>query len=447
MSDESEPPVVATSLRDRVRNSKIATIFAIRDFRLMWTGAFIIFTGSWVQIVAQGYFVYQLTGEESKLALVNFANSMPVFVLGFIAGSLADSFDKKKVLIACQALFAVCSGLLATLTYRGEAQYWHVLAVSFFLGIVACVEMPTRQSVVSRVVPMEQLAAAVPINAMTFNAARIAGPAIGGMLLAKFGVSACYLLNSMTFFGLIAAVAAIKTPLKPEKRQPQPIKDLVFEGALYTYREHRLKLLLILESITAVFGIVYVTLIPAYVVQAFGHHDSSTQAAKVAIGNAYTSMGAGAIVGLLLAIRVSDSPRRGRSVVISMVTLFLSLIGMSLAKTPVLAYACFAVAGASTLTQFNTTNALFQILSPERLRGRVLAMRIWALNGLSPFGIVFLGWLATQTRATPLPLLGSGVEAALRFGSVFVGAGALYGFTQLDKLSDLTPATETGKIG
>jgi len=410
-------------------------------------GAFISFTGSWVQIVAQGYFVYQLTNEESKLALVNFANSMPVFVLGFIAGSLADSFDKKKVLIACQALFAVCSGLLATLTYRGEAQYWHVLAVSFFLGIVACVEMPTRQSVVSRVVPMEQLAAAVPINALTFNAARIVGPAIGGALLAKFGVSACYLLNSMTFFGLIAAVAAIRTPLKPEKRAPQPIKDLVFEGALYTLRESRLKLLLTLESITAVFGIAYVTLIPAFVVQAFGYANNDSVAAKVAIGQAYTSMGAGAIVGLLVAIRVSDSPRRGRSILIAMVCLCLAMVGMSLAKTPWLAYLCIAVAGGSTLTQFNTTNALFQILSPERLRGRVLSMHIWALNGLSPFGIVFLGWLATQSRATPLPILGSGVEAALRLGSVFVGLGAAYGITRAHRLFDLTPATETGKMG
>ncbi|RYG42816.1 MFS transporter, partial [bacterium] len=382
-------------LQERMQGSKLVRVLSYPDFRLMWFGAFLSFTGSWVQNVAQGYFVYELTHDEGKLALVSFASSIPVFLFGFVAGGLADAFDKRKVLIVAQALLGCAALFLAWATWRGTATFGSVIAVAFVVGLIGCVEMPTRQSIVSRVVPAEDLAAAVPVNAMTFNVARIFGPAIGGFLLATVGVAACYLLNGLSFIALIWAVLAIRADLGRPERRKQPIGDLIFEGALYTFREVRLRTLLILETITACFGIFYLPLIPAYVREELGYSEA---ASKGALAGAYTSIGVGALIGLVFITSLSDSPHKGRIVRGAMLAIGIGLLVLSTVHSPWVAFPTMAIIGGSTIMQFNTTNALFQLLSPEHLRGRVLSMHIWALNGLSPFGILALGTLAGVSR-------------------------------------------------
>jgi MFS family permease len=418
--------------------SKLARVLSYRDFRLLWIGSFLSFTGGWVQNVAQGYFVYKLTGDEAKLALVTFAWSFPVLLFGFIAGSLADAYNKRTVLVVTQALFAAGALYVAAAVYWNFISYWQVLVVSLFLGLVACIEMPTRQSIVSRVVPAEDLAAAVPVNAMTFNVARIFGPALGGLLLAKVGIAACYLLNGLSFIALVWAALAIRSDLGRPEGDPQPIKDLITEGALYTLREPRLRTLLILETITAVFGIYYIALIPAYVEQVLGMVQPT--AAKQTIGNAFTATGVGALVGLLLITQLSDSPHKGRIIQGSMLAIGIGLMLLSVVHVPMVAYVLLAIVGGSTIMQFNTTNALFQTLAPERLRGRVLSMHIWALNGFSPFGVLFFGWLASTTRTNltaPIPYLSTGMSLALQVGSLTMLLGTAWSFWHQRTLANL----------
>ncbi len=410
--------------------SKIGRIMRYRDFRLLWIGAFISFTGGWVQNVAQGYFVYQLTGEESKLAMVSFFWSLPVLLFGLVAGTFADTFDKRKVMVVTQCLLACGSAFLAVATFGGFVQYWHVVAVAFFLGTVSSVEMPTRQSIVSRVVPAEELAAAVPVNAMTFNVARIVGPAIGGLLLARFGVPWCYLLNTFTFIALIFSTLKIKSDLSARPREAQPLMDLVLEGMLYTMRDRRLRTLFLLEAITASFGIVYMPLLPAFVEQILRMNKVD---AKGALGLCYTFVGIGAFAGLILVTTLSDRPWKAKIIRIAMWTISVCLVILSVARSLWVAFPCLALLGACTVAQFNTTNALFQILSPDKLRGRVLAMHIWGLNGLSPFGILFFGWLANETRLHPFfhfrgelhYLTTTGVALAYQGAAACVVVGAL----------------------
>jgi len=426
----------------RLQTSKLARVLSYRDFRLLWIGAFVSFTGSWIQKVAQGYFVYQLTGDETKLALVSFASSIPVFVFGFVAGSLSDTFNKRLVLVITQALFGISSLYLAAATYFGFVQYWHILAVSLLLGFVGCVEMPTRQSVVSRVVPQEDLATAVPINAMTFNVARIFGPAIGALMLTSFGVGFCYLVDGLSYLALIWSAYAIRSDLSATRREPQPVKDLIFEGALYTWREPRLRTLLILESITAMVGIFFLPLVPAYVEQVLGFGPT---VAKAANGSAYTAIGIGALVGLFINVHRSESRHKGAVIRYGMLTIGVSLFMLGVLRQPFYAYIAMAFVGAATLIQFNTTNSLFQTLAPERLRGRVLSMHIWALNGLSPFGVLFFGWLAEATRNNPdvmiaghhYTLPSTGVALACDVGAVLMLVGTLAAFFSRRTLADL----------
>ncbi len=419
------------TLLQSIAKSNLYRVLSYSDFRLLWIGAFLSFTGSWVQNVAQGFYVYQLTGDESKLGFVSFCSSVPVFIFGFVAGTLADAFNKRTVLIITQAIFAAGALFLAVATQYKFVQYWQIVAVSLLLGLVSCVEMPTRQSVVSRVVPPEDLGAAIPVNAMTFNIARIFGPAFGGVLLAKFGVSTCYLMNGISFIALIWAAMAIKADLTSRPREPQPIRDLLMEGFLYTMRDHRLRTLFLLETVTAGFGLAYLPLLPAFVHQVMGV--TSDTAAKHTLGSAYTAVGIGALSGLLMVTQYGDSRWKAKIIRMAMWVLGFGLLALSFASTPILAYPVLAIIGAAGVAQLNTTNALFQLMSPERLRGRVLAMHIWALNGFSPFGVLFFGWLANTTRLdhhflfahTTYTLQSFGVSLSMQLGGFCVLLGAI----------------------
>lgn len=381
--------------------------FAYRDFRLLWTGAFLSFIGSWVQSVAQGYFVYDLTGSKFLLSLVGVMGMLPISIFGPFAGSFADMFNRRRVLILMQAIFAASALFLAAAIYFRFIEYWHIIVVALVNGLAAAIEMPTRQSIVGKVVPVEELPRAIPLNAMTFNLARLIGPAIGSILYSLGGPSLCYLINGLSFLALIFAAMAIRADLRAVQREPQPIKDLLFEGMLYTWRDKRLKALFMLETIVSVFGLIYLPMMPAIVRDMLGLDVRG-------LGWAMTSVAVGGISGLVLLTRLSDRPWRAKAIRMSMTAMGVALILVAFTRSPLFAFPCFAVMGMSAIIQFNTTNTLFQLLSPEHLRGRVLAMHVWALVGAGPFGTLGAGVLAEQT-SMPVTLFAGGV-------CVFLGA-------------------------
>lgn len=393
------------AFRDR---SRLVRVFRHRDFRLLWSGAFLSFIGSWVQNVAQGYLVFQLTKDNGLLGLVSFLSSVPTTVLGPVAGSIADTFNRKTILVICQVAFSIGALYLAAATYWNFVGYWQIATVALLLGVVGAVEMPVRQSTVSSCVPPEDLPVAIPVNAMTFNISRLIGPAIGGALFAATGAAACYFVNGLSFFALIFAVLAIRADLSPQRREPQPIRDLIAEGALYTFRDRRLRMLFILESLVSMCGLIYLTQMPAIAEQMLH------QPKQLYLG--YIAVGVGAILALATIMTLSDRPVRALLIRSAMSLLGVTLIVLSFAGSQWQAFPCFAILGMCAITHFNVTNTLFQTLSPPRLRGRVLAMHIWALSGLGPFGTLAFGFVA---KAIGLPI-------ALQIGGGIVCVGAIY---------------------
>jgi MFS family permease len=291
--------------------------------------------------------------------------------------------------------------------------------VALILGAVAALEMPTRQSIVSRVVPPEDLPIAIPINALTFNMARLVGPAIGGVLLASFGTAACYFINGLSFTALIFAGLAIRADLRASDREVQPIWDLVIEGALYTWRDARLRTLLILESSVSIFGLFYLTQIPAIA-------DEMLHTGK-RLGESYLAVVVGSVLALIFITSMADRPIRIMALRIAITAVSIGLILLSLARTPFIAYPIFALLGFASVTIFNTCNTLFQTLSPDRLRGRVLSMHVWALSGLGPFGVWGFGYLAQRT----------GLPFALEMGGILVALTAIYSWTFRRNLSNV----------
>ncbi|MCX7798721.1 MAG: MFS transporter [Fimbriimonadales bacterium] len=430
--------------------------FRHRDFLLLWLGALISFIGSWIQNVGHGWIVFELTRDEAKLAFIAFCSSVPVSLVGPFAGLLADAYDKRWVLIACQAVFAAGALFLAAAVGFGFAQYWHFVLVALLLGLVSTVEMPTRQTVVSRVVPPEELAAAVPLQAMTFNLARIIGPALGGALLAFFGAQACFIVNGTSYAALIFSVLLIRSDLRSVPRVVEPVRERLLAGFRYAWSHRSIRTLLSLEAVVSVFALHYLALMPAIASKMLGLD-------KQGLGLAMSAVGVGAIAGLLALTSIANRPWRALTIRIAMTSVGLSLLLLSYARTGWQAFPLLMLAGLGTVSQFNTTNALCQLLSPDELRGRVLSLHIWALSGLGPVGLLLFGWIARwlpphlapdlapmalAAQAVPmapdLVRLGpgllvshTGLPLALRIGAMVVLAGALWAWMDRRGLSGL----------
>ncbi len=380
-----------------------------RDFRLLWVGSFFSFTGSMVQNVAQGYLVYDLTRSEQKLALVSFAMSLPVSFFGPFGGFVADLFDRRWALVAAMAASALGPIWLAYATWSGRLEYWHFLAAAVLMGFVQCVELPVRQSIVRAVVSPQDLSAAIPAQASTFNLARIVGPVIGGLLAAAFGAAVCFVVNAASYIALAVAPFLMKADLRPPPRRKEPVMDVILEGMRYTFREPSLRLLFWMEAATSVFGTFYIALMPAIAKSRLGLDQAG-------LGVALSCIGCGALAGLVLVASMSQRPYKALFAHSAMTVMALGLGSLALVRSTALAFLLLGLVGMATIVQFNQTNLLFQLIAPEALKGRVLSMHVWAISGLAPIGTLLFGGVAEA----------QGLQAALGSGAVCLLVASLW---------------------
>jgi MFS family permease len=312
------------------------------------------------------------------------------------------------VLVACMVASAVGPLALAWLYSQGQLRFEHILLVAFMNGLAGTIEVPTRQSVVRNVVGERDLAAAIPAQAMTFNFARVVGPAVGGQLVVALGPQSCYIVNGCSYFALAAAVLAIRADLRATGRRREPIADLLLAGVKYTIRHPGLRTLFVMESATSVFGTFHLALMAAI--------------AKELLGLGARGLG-----------NAADKPWKARMAGIAMAVLGTGLGLLAWTTSIWVAAPLLAVIGAATIMQFNTTNTLFQLLSPPQLRGRVLSMHIWALSGLAPIGALFFGWLASV----------SSLRVALMVGSFATLTAATWAFMNRSKIEEPVFESET----
>ncbi|MFM9873305.1 MAG: MFS transporter [Fimbriimonadaceae bacterium] len=382
-------------------------VFRHRDFRLLWFGALISFTGTQIQMVAQGAYIYQLTGRKTDLALVAVFGMLPVTILSPIVGVLVDLMDRRKMLIGTSIILFVSTAFNAFAASNHTLTLVQILIVALIGGLVQTVEPTSRQTIVREVVGDQELSQAVPLQAMTFNLARAIGPAIGGILTAAFGFATCFWVNTVSFLAMTYAAIALKTKVPSSGRPGQPIKDLIFEGMLFTFRDPSLRMLFLMEGALSLFGVPYMFQMPAIAKDLF-HLD------EAGLGLCYSAIGIGAITGLITIITISKRNLKTKIVRLAMSSFGVSLVALSFCQNIYVAMPLLAILGASSIAQFNTTNTLFQIISPAPLRGRVLSMHMWAIAGLAPLGNI---WMGAAADAYGLP-------PALIFGGTCVAIGA-----------------------
>ena len=363
--------------------SSAPTPLRTRNYRLYFSGQLISVPGTWLQTVAQAWLVLELSSSGSALGVTVALQTVPVLLLGAWTGSVADRIDKRKLLIGTQATQGLLAAILGTLALTGVVQLWMVWILALGLGITRSFDTPTRQAFVSELVEGPSLARAIGINSTVVSAARMIGPAAGGVIIAAVGVGWCFLLNAVSFVGpliglLAMDVSKLYRPEIPPTRKPHAVRA----GLRYVRNRRDLLIPLLMMALVGTLAFEFQVTIPLMAHSAF--HLGAT-----GFGLLYAAMGAGAVVsGVTLAGKV---PGRVLTLAISAAAFGIALGAAALVPTPAGAAICLAVAGAASVVYSSSTNGTLQIRADPSMRGRVVALYIIAFMGSTAVGGPLVG--------------------------------------------------------
>jgi len=378
-----------------------------RNFRLFFWGQLISVIGVWMQSTAQQWLVYRITGSQTSLGIVTFVNFLPVLLLSLFMGVVVDQFPRRKLLLITQSWFMLLAILLAVLTWLGVIQYWHILVLSFLMGIGNALNMPARQAFVVEMVDDDKndVMNAIGINSSLFNIARIVGPAIGGVIVATLGEAPTFAINGISYLAVIFALLLMKIPAPQKTPSPAPPLEKIRGGFTYIYGEKNILALVLLVAAFSMVGFGALTLIPVFAKDVL-------QIGVTGFSQLLSWQGVGALAGGILLVLFGDSFHKGKLLLFSRLLLGPSIIGLALSRTPWLSMGIMAVLGYSFITQLVITNTLIQTIVPDDLRGRVLSTYTWALGGFYPLGSLLMGFLGDQIGA-PAAALISGIGCIL----------------------------------
>ena len=371
------------------------------NYRMYLAGQAVSHVGSWMQSVALGWLVYRLTGSASMLGLVALAQQGTGFLVGPFAGALCDRHDKRILIIVTQISVMLLAGILSALTISGMVMPWHVVAIAILSGLAWAVDIPARQSLFISMVGRDDLPNAIALNSAIVNGARVLGPAMAGVMISAVGEGWCFAFNAISFLPIIAGFASMKLPGELKVESGSSLVAEVREGIHFARTHPSVASLLLLHIVCAFFGNPYVILLPAHISRVLGGGPDT-------LGYLMASTGVGAFCGaLLVASRRSGSDFRSWPVYGGV------LFGISLAvfafmrAIPPAAMLLF-FAGFGCLIQSSSTNTLLQSLTPDRLRGRVMALYSSTFMGALPMG-GFLAGIIADRYGEPVFLLAGGL--------------------------------------
>lgn len=357
------------------------------NYRLYASGGVVSNVGTWMQRTAQDWLVLELTnGSATALGITTALQFGPQLLFGLWGGVLADRYPKRWLLVIAQSLMAVLAVTLGLLTVSGAAQVWHVYTMAFLLGLIACVEMPTRQSFVVEMVGRDDLPNAIALNSSSFNLARVVGPALAGVLIYVLGgTGPIFLINSVSFAAVIAGLVLMRrSELHPAERVPRA-KGQLREGLRYVLDHRELLMPIMLVAFLSMFVQSFSMSIALMAREVYNTDASS-------FGVASSSFAVGALIGGLLAAR---RPRpRTRLLIGGALTFGLFEILAGLAPWYVVYLAVLVPTGIAMITVHTAANATVQLASAPEKRGRVMSIYMLVFTGGASLGAPLIGWIA-----------------------------------------------------
>jgi MFS family permease len=378
-----------------------------RNFRVFWIGAFLSNVGTWMQAVAQGWLMLQLTNSALWLGIDGFMATAPGFFLTLAGGVLADLVDRRRLLLYTQVVAGLAAVALATLIWTNHVTKWMILGFSLVTGCCMAMAGPSYQAMTFDLVGREDLANAVALNSSQFQLSRVAGPVLAGLGLKFFGLAGCFYLNGLSFVAVIIALRMVHFEGASKYSASHSVKDRralwqdLLDGFRYVRRRPRVFSLLSISAINSLFGAPYITLIPVFARDIF-HLGASGLAWMMGVA------GAGAFFGALFLAYLGDFKRKGWSVLGGAFGFGVFLIAFALSTRLEWSLVFLFGVGFTIVTSVAVTNTLLQQLVTDEMRGRVMSMFILSFIGAMPLGNLLAGAVSHKYGA-PFALAGGGV--------------------------------------
>ena len=377
----------------RGRFSRTFSALRYRDFRLLWIGAFLSTTGTWMQTIAQGWLVLEMTNSPFLLGVDGFLATGPMIVFSLFGGVIADRIERRKIMLYSQYLQMSFAFILAALIWGGNVQVWHIFLLSFLTGSAQSFSGPAYISLLPLLVKREDVPNAIAMNSMQFNLARVIGPIFAGAALLAWGPAICFTVNGLSFFDVIVALLLIRSPaLKPSDGKAGWVQDMR-EGFRFVTSRPKLLKLTFLAFAGTFLGMPIITFLPVVAKSIFG---------LKANGYAWmmTTYGIGSVTGALVIAATAHAAKKGKMALELQLAFACLLIGFAFSRSLSLSLVIAFFAGICIVGVIALYSSLVQLTASDDMRGRVMSIFMLAFRGGMPLGNLLAGYVAQRWSIT-----------------------------------------------
>jgi MFS family permease len=370
-----------------------------RNFQLFFSGQLISLIGTWMQNVAQAWLVYRLTGSSLLLGSVAFAGQIPVFLTSPLGGIAADRYNRHRVVIATQTWSMVLAFVFAALTLTNRITVPEIFVLAILRGIVSAFDIPGRQAFLVEMVGKEDLMNAIALNSSMFNGARIVGPAIAGIVVARIGEGWCFFADAVSYIAVIVGLLMMQVSPRAKHPMGSPLEHIL-EGFRFVRETAPIRALLLLLGLVSLVAMPYTVLMPVFA-------DRILHGGARGLGILMGATGIGALLGALTLATRTGVHGLGRWVMFSCGGFAIFLITFALSTRFWLSAALLVPVGFCMMLQMSSSNTLIQAMVPDHLRGRVMSVYSMMFMGMGPFGALLGGAIADRLGAPLAVIMGS----------------------------------------
>jgi len=429
VEEDSGSPPQATATASRLP----ATFRALRhyNYRLFFFGQLISLIGTWMQIIAQQWLVWKLTGSATMLGVISLIGVIPLVPMTLWSGSLSDRLPKRSIIVVAQVVMMVQAFILAALTWTGAVQVWHVMVLAMVLAAANAADMPARQAFIVEVIAgKEDLTSAIGLNSAAFNAARVLGPAIAGVAVAMTGEAMAFFLNGLSFVAVIVGLLLMRLPPFVRSARTSPVSSHIIEGMRYVRGQQVVMVLISLIAVSAFLSMPYSTLLPVFADEVLAESAepvlesacgfasslgvSCQSPGALTYGLLMAATGIGALIGALTVASLPPDARRGRLLTMGNLGFPAMVILVALSRSFVLTAFLLMGVGFSFVFQNALANTLLQLTAPDGLRGRVMSFYTLTFSVMMRLGGGQAGVMGSWLGA-PLAV-GLGAVVCLAYG-------------------------------
>jgi MFS family permease len=373
-----------------------------RNYKLFFSGQLVSLIGTWMQSLAMGWLVYRLSNSAFMLGLVGFASQIPTFFISPFAGVFLDRWNKHKTIVITQSLSMFQAFVLAYLVLSGTIQVWHIVLLNVFIGMVNGFDIPARQSfIVEMIEDRSDLGNAIALNSSMFNAARLIGPSVAGLLIAAVGEGMCFLINAVSYVAVIISLLAMNINYVKYSHQDKHVLAGLKQGIKYAWRFIPIRTILLMISMLSLAGMPYTILMPVFAREILkgGSHT---------LGFLVGAIGVGALCGALYLASRKTVRGLGKIISTAAVLFGVSLIVFSFSHNLIFSLVMLVITGMSMMIHMASCNTILQTIVDDKMRGRVMSYYTMAFMGMTPFGSLIFGGLASLIGAPHTLIVGGG---------------------------------------